>query len=108
MAAAGPAPDAVRGLRAAAASLREIERVQDRLEVADPVVCHGDFHPLNVLVAPGGPALHVIDWTNAGVGDRHGDIAWTLLWFQIAAVAAPRPAERVLMRALRTGCSGPT
>ena len=101
MAAAGPAPDAVRGLRAAAASLREIERVQDRLEVADPVVCHGDFHPLNVLVAPGGPALHVIDWTNAGVGDRHGDIVWTLLWFQIAAVAAPRPAERVLMRALR-------
>jgi len=65
------------------------------------VVCHGDFHPLNVLVAPGGPTLHVIDWTNAGVGDRHGDIAWTLLWFQIAAVAAPRPPERVLMRALR-------
>jgi aminoglycoside phosphotransferase (APT) family kinase protein len=84
-----------------AASLREIERVQDRLEVADPVVCHGDFHPVNVLVAPGGSALHVIDWTNAGVGDRHGDIAWTLLWFEIAAAAAPQPAARVLMRVLR-------
>jgi aminoglycoside phosphotransferase (APT) family kinase protein len=84
-----------------AASLRKMGLVQDRLEVADPVVCHGDFHPLNVLAAPGGSALHVIDWTNAGVGDRHGDIAWTLLWFEIAAVAAPRPVDRVLMRVLR-------
>ena len=84
-----------------AAALRAIELVQDRLEVADPVVCHGDFHPRNVLVAPGGSALHVIDWTSTGVGDRHGDIAWTLLWFEIAAVAAPRPAQRALMRVLR-------
>jgi aminoglycoside phosphotransferase (APT) family kinase protein len=84
-----------------AASLRQIEPVQDRLEVADPVLCHGDFHPGNVLVAPGGSALHVIDWTNVGVGDRHGDIAWTLLWFEIAAVAGPRAAGRVLMRLLR-------
>jgi aminoglycoside phosphotransferase (APT) family kinase protein len=84
-----------------AASLRNIELVQDRLEVADPVVCHGDFHPGNVLVAPGGPALYVIDWTNVGVGDRHGDIAWTLLWFEIAAAAAPRRASRVLVRVLR-------
>jgi aminoglycoside phosphotransferase (APT) family kinase protein len=84
-----------------AASLRKIELVQDRLEVADPVVCHGDFHPGNVLVAPGGSALHVIDWTNVGVGDRHGDIARTLLWFEIAAVAAPRSASRMLLRVLR-------
>jgi aminoglycoside phosphotransferase (APT) family kinase protein len=84
-----------------AASLRAVELVADRLEVADPVVCHGDFHPLNVLAAAGGPALHVIDWTTAGVGDRHGDIAWTLLWFEIAAVAALRRADRVLMRVLR-------
>ena len=84
-----------------AASLRKIELVQDRLEVADPVVCHGDFHPGNVLVAPGGSALHVIDWTGVGVGDRHGDIARTLLWFEIVAVASPRRASRVLMRLLR-------
>jgi aminoglycoside phosphotransferase (APT) family kinase protein len=84
-----------------AAPLRKIEHVRDRLEVADPVVCHGDFHPLNVLATSGGSALHVIDWTNAGVGDRHGDIAWTLLWFEIVAIAAPRKADRVLMRVLR-------
>lgn len=86
-----------------AASLRAVELVAGRLEVADPVVCHGDFHPGNVLVAPGGSALHVIDWTNVGVGDRHGDIAWTLLWFEIAAAVAPRSAGRVLMRVLRRG-----
>lgn len=84
-----------------AASLRTVDGVLHRLDVADPVVCHGDFHSLNVLAAPDGPALHVIDWTNAGVGDRHGDISYTLLWFEIAAVAAPRPADRVLMRLLR-------
>ena len=84
-----------------AAALRKIELIEGRLEVADPVVCHGDFHPLNVLASPGGSALYVIDWTNAGVGDRHGDIAWTLQWFEIAAVAAPRLADRVLLRVLR-------
>jgi len=83
-----------------AGPLRAVELVAGRLEVADPVVCHGDFHPGNVLAAPGGSALHVIDWTSVGVGDRHGDIAWTLLWFEIAAVAAPRPMG-LLMRVLR-------
>lgn len=91
-----------------AASLRKIELVRDRLEVADPVVCHGDFHPLNVLAAPGGSALHVIDWTNAGVGDRHGDIAWTLLWFEIAAVAAPRPRAGCSCGCCGSRCSGLT
>jgi aminoglycoside phosphotransferase (APT) family kinase protein len=71
-----------------AASLRAVDVIQDRLEVADPVLCHGDFHPGNVLVAPGGSALHVIDWTNPGVGDRHGDIARTLLWFEILLARA--------------------
>jgi aminoglycoside phosphotransferase (APT) family kinase protein len=84
-----------------AAALRAIEVARDRLDVADPVLCHGDFHPGNVLTAPGASALHVIDWTNAGVGDRHGDIARTLLWFEIAMVAAPRRASRVLMRVSR-------
>jgi aminoglycoside phosphotransferase (APT) family kinase protein len=86
-----------------AASLRSIDVVRDRLQVADPVVCHGDFHPGNVLAARGGSALQVIDWTSVGVGDRHGDISWTLLWFEIAAVAQPRPAGRVLMRVVRRG-----
>jgi aminoglycoside phosphotransferase (APT) family kinase protein len=84
-----------------AGALRTIEPVLDRLQVRDPVVCHGDFHPLNVLATPGEVALHVIDWTNVAVGDRHGDISWTLLWFEIATVVGPRPADRVLMRALR-------
>jgi aminoglycoside phosphotransferase (APT) family kinase protein len=82
-------------------SLRKIELVRARLEAAEQVMCHGDFHPLNVLVVPGQPVLSVIDWTTAGVGDRHGDIAGTLLWFEIVTIAAPRRQDRVLARALR-------
>jgi aminoglycoside phosphotransferase (APT) family kinase protein len=89
------------GCEQLAAPLREVELARDRLYVADPVLCHGDFHPGNVLATPGGPGLHVVDWTGVGVGDRHGDIAWTLLWFEIAAVAAPQRASRVLMRVMR-------
>ena len=40
-------------------------------------VCHGDFHPLNVLVDR--DESMVIDWTDAALGDRHGDVARTHL-----------------------------
>jgi Phosphotransferase enzyme family len=50
------------------ASLRAIELVRDRLDVADPVVCHGDFHPLNVLAAPGGPSAYAGAAAQAGAG----------------------------------------
>ena len=87
-----------------AASLRKIEIVRDRLEVADPVVCHGDFHPLNVLVAPGGSALHVIDWTNVGVGDparrHHVDTA-------VVRGNHGRPAGRGARAAAATRETGP-
>lgn len=59
------------------------------------VVCHGDFHPLNVIVD--GAAASVIDWTDAGLGPREADVSRTLLLFQIAAVAASSPLERRLL-----------
>ena len=51
-----------------------------------PVVCHGDFHPLNVMVD--GERASVIDWTDAGLGPREADVARTSLLFHIAAIAA--------------------
>ena len=51
-----------------------------------PVVCHGDFHPLNVMVD--GDRASVIDWTDAGLGPREADVARTALLFHIAAIAA--------------------
>jgi aminoglycoside phosphotransferase (APT) family kinase protein len=40
---------------------------------ATPRLCHGDLHPSNVLMSPGG--LVIVDWFDASRGDRVGDIA---------------------------------
>ena len=40
------------------------------------VLCHGDFHPDNILLTADGP--RVIDWNNATSGNPNGDAAWTL------------------------------
>ena len=52
----------------------------------DSKVCHGDFHPDNILMTPAGP--HVIDWNNAYAGHPLTDIAWTTLIFRIAEAPA--------------------
>lgn len=43
-------------------------------------ICHGDFHPGNILLTTTGPV--VIDWPNATSGDPLGDVARTLLLLQ--------------------------
>jgi aminoglycoside phosphotransferase (APT) family kinase protein len=45
--------------------------------VGPPVICHGDFHPLNVLVEGGRGVSGVLDWTNTLVADRAYDVAST-------------------------------
>jgi aminoglycoside phosphotransferase (APT) family kinase protein len=59
-------------------------------------VCHGDFHPLNVLVD--GRGAQVIDWTDAGLGDAHGDVARLLTLLRALPAGAPGRAGKVLMR----------
>jgi aminoglycoside phosphotransferase (APT) family kinase protein len=59
------------------------------------VVCHGDFHPLNVMVD--GSSAAVIDWTDAGLGPREADVARTALLFHMAALGAENRAERVAL-----------
>jgi aminoglycoside phosphotransferase (APT) family kinase protein len=66
--------------------------------VPDPVICHGDFHPRNHLLDAG--TVWVIDWTDAGIGDRHGDIARTEWLFRFAAVALTGEAGRAVGRIL--------
>ncbi len=50
-----------------------------------PAVVHGDFHPENVLVGPGGE-LCVIDWTQVRVTDYRFDLGWTLLLGDAAGI----------------------
>jgi aminoglycoside phosphotransferase (APT) family kinase protein len=85
------APELVRGLEA-------VEEMEPLLTDAPAVVCHGDFHALNVIVERDDTSI--IDWTDAGLGDRHGDVARTLLLFEIAAVGATTRGERTAMRLL--------
>jgi aminoglycoside phosphotransferase (APT) family kinase protein len=53
-------------------------------------LCHGDFHPGNVLLGSRGPA--VIDWTDAARGDPAADLARTRLLLRQGAVQDYMPA----------------
>ena len=67
------------------------------LNTGPTLVCHGDFHPLNVIV--NGDTATVIDWTDAGLGDAMGDVARTALLLRVAGVATAEPALRSVLRA---------
>jgi aminoglycoside phosphotransferase (APT) family kinase protein len=86
-----------------AEALERTELILPRLEDSAPAICHGDFHPGNVLVNQG--KLAVIDWTGTGTGDRHGDIARTAWVFGFAAAAAPRRRGRLVLRVLAPALS---
>ena len=81
---------------ALADALAHAEALSDAAMSGPSVVCHGDFHPLNVVVD--GDRASVIDWTDAGLGPREADVARTLLLFQIASIAAGTRVERVALR----------
>jgi len=48
-------------------------------------LCHGDFHPGNVILTSTGPVI--IDWFDAARGDPAADVARTVLLLQHAVVA---------------------
>ncbi len=58
-------------------------------------LCHGDFHPGNILMAGETPV--VIDWANATQGDPDADVARTLLMFRLGELP---PGSPVMMRVL--------
>ncbi|HKA06908.1 MAG TPA: aminoglycoside phosphotransferase family protein [Gemmataceae bacterium] len=62
-----------------AAGLSEADRRAARSRLSElpdgSTLCHGDFHPANVLITPRGPV--VIDWDTATRGHPLGDVAGT-------------------------------
>jgi aminoglycoside phosphotransferase (APT) family kinase protein len=50
-------------------------------------LCHGDFHPFNILMSPRGPIA--IDWNNAHIGDPLEDVARTHLIIDEEAFIEP-------------------
>jgi aminoglycoside phosphotransferase (APT) family kinase protein len=61
-------------------------------------LCHGDLHPFNLLVAPGG-AVSLIDWTASTISEPAFDLAFTLLTFKGAPIDVPARARPPLRRA---------
>jgi aminoglycoside phosphotransferase (APT) family kinase protein len=48
-----------------------------------PSICHGDFHPYNLL-AKDGDVTAILDWSSCSVGDPAADVASTLVIFNAA------------------------
>jgi len=65
------------GLRRAA--LERLQRLSDGNEL-----CHGDFHPANILLGARGPV--VIDWASATRGPAISDFARTALMMRIGSL----------------------
>lgn len=64
-------------------------------------LCHGDFHPGNIMTSEGTPV--VIDWTNATRGDPAGDVARTLLLVRLGESPPGTPATLRLLRLVAGG-----
>ena len=77
------------------AGLQSAERLVPRATSRERVVCHGDFHPLNVIVE--GDRASVIDWTDAALGPREADVSRTALLFSVAVIAAGSTVERAVL-----------
>jgi aminoglycoside phosphotransferase (APT) family kinase protein len=77
--------------------------LRDRRPAGGPtVICHGDFHPQNLLVE-GGRVTAVLDWPNALVAEPECDVAATLVILRLTPIELfPVPAVmRPLVAALR-------
>jgi aminoglycoside phosphotransferase (APT) family kinase protein len=80
--------------------LRDVEQRIDwcRKHPIDATVCHGDFHPLNVVFDMATNRAVVVDWTDATVDDPHSDVARTATLFRLAAIAGNNATERFALR----------
>ena len=83
----------------AATGASELAGAEDEKELAElpegETICHGDFHPENVLLTNGGPII--IDWDSATRGHPLGDVACTSFLFQKAKLPAWTPFHMHLL-----------
>jgi aminoglycoside phosphotransferase (APT) family kinase protein len=81
------AADGVRDPTSAAA-IRSVVDARPREESAS-VICHGDFHPLNLVLGPTGSAS-VIDWTGGRLAPPAFDVSFTALLLAHPPIAVGR------------------
>ena len=58
-------------------------------------LCHGDFHPDNILMTPRGPVI--IDWMTGTRGNPLADVCRTLLLFETSGLPAGSPLHLRLL-----------
>ncbi len=63
-------------------------------------LCHGDYHPGNLLVEASGRHV-VIDWGGASAGPAEADVARTIVLLRLGTPDDPSPAIRVIARFAR-------
>ena len=61
------------------------------------VICHGDLHPLNILIDEHGVSW-LLDWTTATIAPKEMDIGLTAGLLRCAPIAAPRILAPVISR----------
>jgi aminoglycoside phosphotransferase (APT) family kinase protein len=74
---------------AASAALARVEALRD-----GSALCHGDFHPGNVMMSASGP--RVIDWLDASCGPPAADVARTLFLLRDGRLPRDLPLTRRL------------
>ena len=72
---------------------RQVRAMLDQLPDSQHI-CHGDFHPENVLITKNGPV--VIDWMTACSGSPWADVARTSLILTIGVKAADKKVPPLL------------
>lgn len=69
---------------------QEKQRLKERLYVLsrnrDNRVCHGDFHPMNIMFSEG--TVGIIDWAFTTLGDPVADVAGTYMISKLLAAAS--------------------
>lgn len=60
----------------------------------DPVICHGDFHPLNVMME-NGVVSGVLDWSKICFADRAYDVGGTLALLELTSLTLPPGVRHV-------------
>jgi aminoglycoside phosphotransferase (APT) family kinase protein len=57
-----------------AQAIARLDDVRARLRPVREVVCHTDFHGLNVMIDEQGEVAAILDWENAVIGPREFDL----------------------------------
>lgn len=76
-----------------------LHQTLDRLDDGN-AICHGDFHPDNVILSDRGPVI--IDWGPASAGAPAADVAWTVYLFKHGGTPPGMSrGQRVVLSTLR-------